>query len=247
MAEWFEDEAFWKELYPYLFSQKVFQQAEEQVGQVLRLTGFQKGAILDLSCGPGRFSVLLAKMGFRVTGVDLSAFLLGKAREKAAAAGVEVEWVRSDMRTFVRDKTFDLALSLFTSFGYFKDKKDDLRVLDNMFRSLKPGGTCLVDINGKERVSRLLEHTIAEKMEDGSLLVQRPEVFEDWTRLRNEWIIIKGERARTFRFDLTVYSGQELRELLERAGFVDINLYGSFKGAPYDSEAQRLIAKASRP
>lgn len=99
----------------------------------------------------------------------------------------------------------------------------------------------------KERVSRLLEHTIAEKMEDGSLLVQRPEVFEDWTRLRNEWIIIKGERARTFRFDLTVYSGQELRELLERAGFVDINLYGSFKGAPYDSEAQRLIAKARRP
>jgi ubiquinone/menaquinone biosynthesis C-methylase UbiE len=247
MAQWFENELFWKELYPYLFSQKVFRQAEEQVDKVLHLTGFQKGAVLDLCCGPGRFSTLLAKKGFRVTGVDLSAFLLEKAEERAAAAGVEVEWVRSDMRNFVREKSFDLALSLFTSFGYFEEKGDDLKVLGNMFRSLKPGGTCLVDLNGKERVARQLQPIIGEIIEDGSLIVQRPVVYDDWTRLRNEWIIIKDEKASTFQFNLIIYSGQELREMLEQAGFAEIKLFGSFDGEPYGSEAQRLIAKARRP
>jgi SAM-dependent methyltransferase len=247
MAQWFEDELFWKELYPYLFSQKTFRQAEEQVDKVLQLAGCQKGAILDLCCGPGRYSVLLAKKGFSVTGVDLSLYLLEKARQNAATAGVAVEWVRSDMRDFVRENTFDLALSLFTSIGYFEEKEDDLKVLGNMFRSLKPGGACLVDINGKERVARQLQPLLGEIMEDGSLIVQRPVVYEDWTRLRNEWIIIEGEKARTFSFSLFVYSGQELKEMLARSGFVNIKLHGSFDGAPYDAEAQRLIATARKP
>jgi SAM-dependent methyltransferase len=247
MSHWFEDELFWKELYPYLFSQKTFRQAEEQVGKVLQLADCHKGVILDLCCGPGRYSVLLAKKGFSVTGVDLSPYLLEKAAEHAAAAGAAVEWVRSDMRDFVRENTFDLVLSLFTSIGYFEEKEDDLRVMGNMFRSLKPGGTCLVDINGKERVARQLQPLLGEIMEDGSLIVQRPVVYEDWTRLRNEWIIIKGEKARTFSFSLFVYSGQELREMLSRSGFVNVKLYGSFDGAPYDAEAQRLIATARKP
>jgi len=247
MADWFENEMFWQELYPYLFSQRVFRLAEEQVDKVVRLAGFQGGSILDLCCGPGRFSVLLAQKGFSVTGVDLSPFLLQKARERAASAGAEVEWVRSDMRDFVRDKAFDLALSLFTSLGYFQDKKDDLKVLGNMFHSLRPGGICLVDVNGKERVARSLQPTIGEVMEDGSLMIQRPVVLDDWTRLRNEWTIVQGEKAKTFRFDLFIYSGQELKEMIEEAGFAAVKLYGSFDGEPYGAEAQRLIATARRP
>ncbi len=247
MADWFENEAFWKELYPYLFSQKMFRLAEEQVDKVIRLAGVQGGTVLDLCCGPGRYSVLLAKKGYRVTGVDLSSFLLEKARKRAAAAGAQVEWVQSDMRNFIRDNAFDLVFNIFTSFGYFQNKNDDLKVLDNVFRSLKPGGTFLIDVNGKEIAARRLQPTIGDVMDDGSLLVQRPEVLDDWTRMRNEWIIIQGEKTKSFRFDLFVYSGQELRELLERAGFIAVQLYGSFDGEPYGLEAQRLIALARRP
>jgi len=247
MADWFENEAFWKELYPYLFSQKMFRLAEEQVDKVIRLTGFHGGAVLDLCCGPGRFSVLLAKKGYRVTGVDLSPFLLEKARKRAAAAGAQVDWVQSDMRDFVRENAFDLALNIFTSFGYFQDKNDNLKVLGNVFRSLKPGGIFLLDVNGKEIAARRLQSTIGEVMDDGSLRVERPEVLDDWTRIRNEWIIIQGEKTKTFRFDLFVYSGQELKEMLERAGFIAVQLYGSFDAEPYGLEAQRLIALARRP
>jgi len=71
-----------------------------------------------------------------VTGVDRTKYLLDKARSKAIAARVKVEWIRQDMRDFVRENCFALVLSMFTSFGYFDDKRQDLIVLKNMFASL---------------------------------------------------------------------------------------------------------------
>ncbi|MBV9276310.1 MAG: class I SAM-dependent methyltransferase, partial [Verrucomicrobia bacterium] len=67
---------------------------------------------------PGRHSVALARQGFQVTGVDRSPFLLGKAQERAEFEKLSIEWVREDMRAFVRANGFDLVINLFTSFGY---------------------------------------------------------------------------------------------------------------------------------
>ncbi|MGH7558948.1 MAG: class I SAM-dependent methyltransferase [Gemmatimonadota bacterium] len=110
MAKWFEDESFWETLYPIMFSEERFQSAEDQVENILNLTGFGGRDVLDLCCGPGRHSVLLAKKGFNVTGVDRSAFLLRKARAHADRENVQVEWVEQDMRNFVRPDAFDLVL-----------------------------------------------------------------------------------------------------------------------------------------
>ena len=76
---------------------------------------------------------------------------------------------------------------------------------------------------------------------DGSILVLRHEIFDDWTRIRNEWILIKGNKATTHRFHHRVYSGQELRELLESVGFKDVRLYGHLDGDEYGFESDRLI------
>ena len=70
--------------------------------------------------GPGRHVAALAKRGFRVTGVDLSPFLLRRAQELAQRESFGIEWVQEDMRSFLRPEAFDLAISLFTSFGYFR-------------------------------------------------------------------------------------------------------------------------------
>jgi ubiquinone/menaquinone biosynthesis C-methylase UbiE len=64
----------------------------------------------------------LRKKGFRVTGVDRTAFLLEKARMRAAVAQVEISWVLQDMREFVRPDAFDPIISMSTSFGYFEDR-----------------------------------------------------------------------------------------------------------------------------
>lgn len=102
MEEWFENERFWVDLYPFLFPEEKFQTAVEEIEKIIALTGFQGKRVLDLCCGPGRHTVVLAKKGYTVTAVDRSPFLLIKAQELAQAEGVSVEWVLEDMRNFVR-------------------------------------------------------------------------------------------------------------------------------------------------
>jgi SAM-dependent methyltransferase len=244
MKEWFEQDDFWKDLYPFMFSEERLDAAKDDVEQLLTLSGFKKGKVLDLCCGPGRHTVEIAKRGIDVTAVDRSPFLLGKAKARARKAKVRVEWIKEDMRRFIRPKAFDLVINLFTSFGYFDNKNEDRKVLKNIFKSLKPGGVCVMEMMGKERLAKIFLSTSSESHPDGSLLVQRREIFDGWTRIRNEWILIRKGKAMTFKFHHTVYSGQELKERLLNAGFSKVNLYGDFKASDYDNEANRLVAMA---
>ncbi len=245
--EWFEDEGFWRQFYLFMFSEKRFAEAAEQVPRLLALAKPQDKAVLDLCCGPGRFCIPLAKLGFRVTGVDKARYLLAKARARAKSARVAVEWVQEDMRAFVRPGAFDLALSLLTSFGYFEDKKEDTLVLENIYRSLRPGGCLLMDLMGKEVLARIAQPATCETMADGSKLVQCAQLSDGWTRIKHEWVWIRQAKARTYHFQTTIYSGEELRALLSQAGFGDVRLYGSLDGSDYDLNAKRLIALATKP
>ena len=244
MADWFANDAFWTEVYPFEFSQPVIDAGVAQVDKVLALSGVSGGQALDLGCGPGRHAIPLARRGFRVTAVDLSPFHLARARAHAQAAGVAVELVQADMRAFIRTDTFDLTLSMCTSFGYFEDPADDRRVLDNVRRSLRPGGVLVMDVASRERLARVLRATQSQRTADGAQLVQRHEIVDDGTRVRNEWTVVRGGRARTFEFRLRVYSEPELTALLGSAGFTSVRLCGGLDGRPYDWTAERLVAVA---
>lgn len=245
--EWFDDDSFWSVTYPFMFPEKRFTDTPEQMRNALKLTRPKGRKVLDLCCGPGRCSVWLAQRGFTVTGVDRTKFLLNKARARARAAKVKVEWIQKDMRDFVRPDSFDLVLSMFTSFGYFDDKRENIAVLENMFASLKSGGKCLIDVKGKECLAGILEPTTSETLPDGTTLMQNHEIFDDWTRIRNEWIIIRKGRSKSFKFHHTIYSGQELRDRLESVGFRDVKLYGNLAGDEYGPDADRLIAVGTKP
>ena len=245
--EWFDDDAFWIGLYPVIFSEQRFSEAADQADKLLKLANPQGRKVLDLCCGPGRFSIPLASKGFEVTGVDRTAFLLKKARARARKARVKIEWVQQDMRDFSRPGAFDMVVNMYTSFGYFDDRQHDLDVLRHTFTNLKPGGIFLIDVFGKERVARVFQPTAAESFEDGTMLVKRHEIFDDWTRIRNEYIVIRNGQAKTFSFHHTIYSGQELRDRLQLAGFRDVRLYGNLDGDDYGLRAERLIAAARKP
>ena len=245
--EWFEDESFWTAIYPFLFSETRFEAAEKHLDDILDLVGVDSGSVLDLCCGPGRFAIPLAQRGFRVTAVDRSPFLLGDGQQRGAQRNLDIEWVEKDMREFERPEAFDLVLNLNTSFGYFDARDEDVRVLRKIFASLKPGGRLVMDLIGKEKLARIFQPTVSEKLEDGTLLVMRHEIFDEWSRIRNEWIIIKGPEVRTFEFHHTVYSGQELKDRLLAAGFRDVKLCGSFEGEEYGRESNRFVAVAKRP
>jgi len=244
MPEWFEDEALWIETYPFTFSEQRFAMAEEEVNKIIALVGFQGTSVLDLCCGPGRHAVALAKRGYSVTGVDRSKFLLEKAAERAKAEGVRVEFLQKDIRNFARPAAYDLAMNFFTSFGYFHDKEDDVKVLRNIYQSLKPAGACLLEMISKEWLAKHLLSTSSMEAPDGSLRVERHEIFDDWSRIRNEWTFIKEGRTKVFRFHHTIYSGQELKDRLYQVGFKRVKLFGDLDGHEYGVNARRLVAAA---
>ena len=244
--EWFEEEEFWRELYPYMFPPDRMEAAREQVDQIIELAGLPGRAVLDLCCGPGRHAVEFARRGWVVTGVDRTRFLLDRAQERASGAGIVVEWVQEDMRQFLRPAVFDLACSLFTSFGYFADEEDDRRVLRNVHKSLKAGGVFVLEMLGKERLARVWQSAQCTDYPDGALLLQRPQLRDDWTRVHNEWTLLKDGRARTFHFEHAVYSGRELKDRLLTCGFSEVRLFGDLQGAPYGLDAARLVAVARK-
>ena len=150
------------------------------------------------------------------------------------------------MRRFERPAAFHLACSLFTSFGYFEREDDDLEVLRHLHQSLKPGGALVLEVLGKERLAHVYQNTVSSDFPDGAILLQRHEVRSDWSRIRNQWMLLKDGRYRTFDFEHTIYSGRELKERLLGSGFAGVQLFGDLKGAPYGVDAARLVAVARK-
>jgi SAM-dependent methyltransferase len=244
--EWFADESIWKDLYPFTFPESAFAVGAEQVEKILRLTGVGGGKVLDLCCGPGRHSVALAKRGFAVTAVDRTRFLLEHARARAAQANLSVEFVLEDMRRFSRPATFDLIINLFTSFGYFEDQADDVRVLEIVRKNLRPSGVFVLEMVSKERLAREFQATTSRELPNGDVLFERHEIVDDWTRVRNRWTLRRAGDTRTFEFTHRIYSGQEMKDLLTKAGLAGARVYGDLDGNSYGFDAQRLIAVARR-
>lgn len=242
--EWFDDDAFWMTFSSYIFSEERLQSCDEDVARVLALAGASRPDVLDLCCGTGRHAAAFASRGCRVTAVDRSRFALEKARAHAAEAGLDIEFVESDMRDFTRPAAFDLVVNLFTSFGYFEDPEDDLCVLRNVHGSLRPGGAFVLDVIGKEVLARILQDTRSAVAADGTLLFWRTAIADDWTRVNGEWYAVRDGAVQTFRVDHSIYSGRELRTLLTQAGFEEVRLFGSFAGDEYGAHAARLVAVA---
>ena len=174
-------------MFPFMFPETRLAAAVENVPKLASLTGVAGGTLLDLACGPGPYAIPLAQAGYRVTGVDRTRFLLNAARERAArASGQPVEWIEADMHNLAEQAAFDLAISMFTSFGYFDDPAENRRVLTNVLASLKPGGVFLLDHLGKELLAAKSQPTRSESLPDGTLLVCRQTILDDWSRIDSE-------------------------------------------------------------
>jgi SAM-dependent methyltransferase len=244
MREWFEDPAFWDARADVMFQKVRLEHTPEEVDALLELLGLAPGAhVLDLCCGPGRHSVELRRRGFAVTGVDLHAPYL----EQARAANADVEWVHGDMREFSRQHAFDAVINMFSSFGYFEDQEEDRRVARHMLRSLRPGGTFLIDTMGKEVLARKFQPRSWFELEDGAALLEDRRIVGGWGGTRTTWTVIRGRDQQSFTFFMRLYAGTELATLLKDAGFATAEVFGGLDGRPYDHEAMRLIALARAP
>ncbi len=243
---WHEDDVFWETFGTDMFRPKRWEVVPEEVNQMLNLLNVEPGAsVLDLCCGPGRHSLELARRGYRVTGVDRTAAYLAEAQKRAEAEALSLELVEDDMRRFCRPSTFDAAVNMFTAFGYFENQDDDRRVLANIYCSLRPGGTLLMEMAGKEIIARIFRERTWDQ-ENGIIFLEERRITQNWSWIENRWIKFENDSRHEYQLGHRLYSATELSMMLSDSGFCDIEVYGDLAGAPYDHQAKRLVVVAKK-
>lgn len=217
---------------------------EEALGAVA-LAGVDPGAeILDCPVGFGRHASVLTEAGYHVTGLDRSETQLAEAERLRGDA----EWprlVRGDYRELpFQDASFDAALNLFTSLGYLP-KDEDVRVLHELHRVLRPGGALVVDTMHRDRIARVFTARMWDRLPDGSVFLQEHE--PDWTAgefsVLHLIVTAEGERIER-RFVHRLYTVTEWTAMLREAGFEEIDSFADWQGATAPSPDQRLILRA---
>jgi SAM-dependent methyltransferase len=204
------------------------------------------GEVLDVACGWGRHSISLARAGYRVTGLDLSETLLERGRKRAAAAGVEVGFVRGDMREIPWRGRFDAVLSLYSSLGYFLSDDEDLRVLRGAREALRPDGVFVLETMHRDHIVGDYAARDWWETDDGlTVFVEREfdavdGVSREWTR----WS--KGAKGGEKYHELRIRSATEWDRLLRAAGLVPVDWYGDWELAPFIHTSEDLIVVCRR-
>jgi SAM-dependent methyltransferase len=243
METLYEDKTFWHVFKEVLFDSQRLLGTPHEVESVLRLLKLTPPAhLLDLACGFGRHSLLFAEKGFQVTGVDSHSAYLEQAEKSSLGLDLTPRWVLSDMRDFQERETFDAVLSLYTSFGYFEEREEDERVLENAYFSLKEGGKILMDLPGKELIARDFIPEASYRLPSGAWFIARRSPVENWGRVLNEWTLLEKGKEYSYSFSQTLFSGYEISLFLHQAGFREVQLFGTWEGESYDLGAERLIA-----
>jgi ubiquinone/menaquinone biosynthesis C-methylase UbiE len=231
---------------PKIFGEKQLAETEQEVDQIISLMEINSGSkVLDLCCGQGRHSLELTKKGFNTTGVDRTSKYLEKAKSDAHKKNFDVEFIKDDMRHFKRLDYFNAVIIMYTSFGYFKDHYDNMKVLENSLNSLKDNGSLLIDVMGKEVVARIFCERECYEL-NGATYIEERKVTNDWSWMENCWIQMKDNKRQEFRLKHWLYSANKLRKMLKDIGFSLVKIFGNLSGAPYDHTAQRLIAIAQK-
>jgi SAM-dependent methyltransferase len=246
--DWFENDSFWQHVTTLLFDEERIAAGDNECDAILALGHLtQPLDVLDLAAGIGRHAIAFAQRGHRVTAVDRTAGYLEIISQRAEASDVAVELVQQDMREFQRKKSFDLALNLYTSFGYFSDQRDDLRVAKVLYESLREGGCAVMEMTSKEILARDWKERDWHELADGTVVLEEREVLDSFRRASCRWTLIPPDGSLfAYRFEHTLYSASELSGLLKDAGFSRIQTYGGLDGSAYNQDAERLVAIAWR-
>jgi ubiquinone/menaquinone biosynthesis C-methylase UbiE len=218
-----------------------------QADYVVKKLGLKRGSkFLDCPSGIGRISIPLAKKGIKVTGVDITAPYLSELAEKSRKMRLGIKLVKSDMRRIHFEKEFDAAGNLGTSLGYFRKESDDLLVMKKIFRALKPGGRFMLHIINRDWVMR--HYTLDSWFEVGGVKILDRRHF-DFRRSVNiaEYHFLKDGRETVRQVELRLYSFHELVSMMRRAGFVDIEGFGSTKDEPISLLRMHMFIIGLRP
>ncbi|WP_223274529.1 class I SAM-dependent methyltransferase [Salibacter halophilus] len=236
--EWFEN-WFETSYYHTLYKNRDESEAQKFIERVVKQLDLKTGAkVLDLACGRGRHSQILAQLGFHVTGADLSKNSIQHAKTHISE---EVEFIVHDMREPLK-KSFDAVFNLFTSFGYFDHVSDNLKVLKSVRSELNPQGSFILDfLNSRHAIETMVP--TEEKLIDGchfhinryvedGIIVKKIRVIDPKNKVDTQYF----EKVNAFSFD-------DLSKMLDMAGFKVVDVWGDYKLNKFEekSASERCI------
>ena len=222
----------------------------EYLIESLKEYGIEDGIVLELGCGTGVMTELLAESGYDMIGVDDSEEMLGEAMEKRAESGHEILYLEQDMREFELYGTVKAIVSICDSMNYITEDEDLLEVFKLVNNYLDPEGVFIFDLNTVYKYEKILgEQTIAENREDASFIWDN---YYDEEEQINEYdlalFIPEGKDGLYRKYEEVhyqrAYELELVKELLEKAGMEFVTAYDAFTKNPVNEKSERIYVIA---
>jgi ubiquinone/menaquinone biosynthesis C-methylase UbiE len=200
--------------------------------------------ILDVGCGTGRHSIELSKRGYNVTGVDLSESQLARAREKATACGLEIQFLQHDARKLPFEREFDFAIMLCEGgFPLMETDEMNFEILQSVTRSLKPGSKLIfTTLNGHFPVFNSVEQFCNDTTAEGNA-TYHGNTFDIMTFRDHNITEFEDDSGNIKKLECNerYYIPSEITWLLKTLGYRKIDIFAAKLGA--FSRNDRLTTK----
>lgn len=215
---------------------------------LLKEYGINDGLVLDLGCGTGTLTELLAKEGYDMIGVDVSEDMLQEAIEKRAESGLPILYLLQDMREFELYGTVRVVVSICDSLNYILDYDDLAHVFSLVNNYLDPKGMFIFDLNTEAKFQAMGSETIAEVRDEGSFIWENEYDEEEKINSYDLTLFIREEDDLYRRYQEThferAWSLDEIKKALTEAGMEFVAAYDAFtKNAPR-KESDRIYVVA---
>lgn len=223
------------EVYDLFMDQVPYEKWSRRITEILKEYGIPDGLVLDLGCGTGSMTELLADAGYDMIGVDASEEMLELAYEKRAESGHDILYLLQDMREFELYGTVRAIVSVCDSLNYITEEEELLHVFRLVRNYLDPDGVFFFDMNTIYKYSKMLgETTIAENREEGSFIWENYYDPEEQLNQYDLTLYIRDEDDRYTRFEEThiqkAYALERVLELLQQAGMKAEQIFDSDTG-----------------
>lgn len=226
-----------------------YEEWAKYVCSLLSEYGIRDGLVLDLGCGTGSLTGLLARRGYDMIGVDISEDMLEIAGEKKEREDLDILYLLQDMREFELYGTVRAVVCICDSLNYLLEEKELLQVFRLVNNYLDPGGIFIFDLNTIHKYRDLIgDATIAENREDCSFIWENT-FFEKERINEYDLTIFRKEEGGLYRkYEETHfqrgYEPKQIQRLLEEAGMKYITAYDAFTRKPPCEESERIYVVA---
>ena len=217
--------------------------------EILRREGMMPRTCVDLACGTGSVTKLLAEKGYEVTGVDLSEEMLTEAFQKVQDMENPPRFICQNLGELYLPRGVDMAVCALDSLDYITNPEDCAEAIRRTYKALNPGGIFIFDVNTPEKL-RAMDGQVFLDEDDDVYCVWRGEFDEETNICSYAMDLFQREGnvwQRSFEEHCEyAYSEQQLRNFLKAAGFTHIEVYADRKfEKPADGE-QRIYFKARK-